>query len=342
MYKLALLTFPGNVSRQLFITAICFVCATPCFAQNGKTALTGIDAPSPAFTWSAQPLPVPTKTAASYTLDGSTPLPNTTLSSASDLLSGSVSLHGPLSNSSQFSGSLLLRKDTVPRLDWKYAATASHPFPFRSFILPGAMIAYGFVALNADGLKNINQKVREEVWTEDPHKRVTIDNYLQFAPAVTVYALNLAGVHGQHNFHDRTMIYLMANLFAEGTVFSLKGVTHQLRPDGSAYNSFPSGHTAEAFLSAEFMRQEYKDVSPWYGVAGYAMATATGMLRIYNNKHWLSDVVTGAGIGIASTRLAYWLYPVLQKAFGKSKPMNSVIMPSYQNGSFGLAFAHQF
>jgi len=236
-------------------------------------------------------------------------------------------------------------QDSIPSLApaKTYAATASHPFPFKSMILPGAMIAYGFTTLNIHGLKEINQKVREEIWIDDPHSKVSIDNYLQFVPAVAVYALNLAGIHGQHNFRDRTMIYLMANVFAEGTVFSLKGITHQLRPDGSNYLSFPSGHTAEAFASAEFMRQEYKDVSPWYGVAGYAMATATGMLRMYNNKHWLSDVVTGAGIGIASTRIAYWLYPVLQHAFGKNnKPVNSVIMPSFQNGAFGLSFAHQF
>lgn len=253
-----------------------------------------------------------------------------------------------LSNSYPFrsSGPSLLYKpahDTIPpRVDWNYAASVNKPFPFKSMILPGAMIAYGFTALNSHGLKSVNSKVKEEIWTEDPHPRTHIDNILQFAPAISVYALNMAGIHGKHNFKDRTMIYLMANLFAEGTVFSLKGITHQLRPDGSAYNSFPSGHTAEAFASAEFMRMEYKDVSPWYGVAGYAMATTTGVLRLYNNKHWLSDVVTGAGIGIASTRLAYWLYPVVQRAFGKDKAVNSVIMPAYQNGSFGLAYAHRF
>jgi membrane-associated phospholipid phosphatase len=233
--------------------------------------------------------------------------------------------------------------DTIPPpIDWNYTASVNKPFPFKSMIIPGVMIAYGFTALNSHGLKNLNSNVKDEIWTDNPHRRTTIDSYLQFAPAFSVYALNLAGIHGKHNFKDRTMIYLMANLFAEGTVFSLKGITHQLRPDGSAYNSFPSGHTAEAFASAEFMRMEYKDVSPWYGVAGYAMATTTGILRLYNNKHWLSDVVTGAGIGIASTRLAYWLYPVVQHAFGKNKAVNSVIMPTYQNGSFGLAYAHRF
>ena len=46
------------------------------------------------------------------------------------------------------------------------------------------------------------------------------------------------------------------------------------------------------------MWQEYKDVSVWYGISGYIVATGTGFFRIYNNKHWLTDVAAGAGIGI--------------------------------------------
>ena len=87
---------------------------------------------------------------------------------------------------------------------------------------------------------------------------------------------------------------------------------------------------------------EYKDVSPWYGIAGYAMATATGMLRMYNDKHWMSDVVAGAGVGIASTRLAYWLYPKVKHLLWKDKPTAPLLMPSYSNGSVGLVFAYHF
>jgi membrane-associated phospholipid phosphatase len=67
------------------------------------------------------------------------------------------------------------------------------------------------------------------------------------------------------------------------------------RPDGSSYNS-SLGHTANAFASAEFLWQEYKDVSIWYGISGYIIASGTGVLRIYNNRHWLTDVAAGAGI----------------------------------------------
>src|SRR5205085_1994320 len=87
---------------------------------------------------------------------------------------------------------------------------------------------------------------------------------------------------------------------------ALKNITHIERPDGSNFKSFPSGHTATAFMTAEYLRQEYKDVSPWIPVAGYAVAAATGYMRLYNNKHWASDVFAGAAIGVLSTQFTYY------------------------------------
>jgi hypothetical protein len=239
------------------------------------------------------------------------------------------------------------KMDTVPRFDWHQKLPAyKQPFPLQSFVLPAAMIAYGAMAVHNGTLQNWNGSVKEQIWEDNPHSKTKIDNFLMFSPAVAVYGLNALGIHGAHNFKDRTMIYLMANVFAQGTVFSVKGWSHEMRPDGSDRMSFPSGHTAEAFASAEFMRLEYKDVSPWYGVAGYALATATGMLRMYNNKHWMSDVVAGAGVGIASTRLAYWLYPKMQHWFGKKdagdKAPVTMVMPTYNNGSIGLSYIKTF
>jgi hypothetical protein len=215
-------------------------------------------------------------------------------------------------------------------------------FPVKSLFVPGVMIAYGFTSIENKSLRNFNLEVKNEVYAENPHKKVSIDNYLQFAPAAAVYGLNAMGIKGKHNFRDRSMIYLMSNIILTSTVFGVKNLSHQLRPDGSAYTSVPSGHTADAFASAEFMRQEYKDVSPWYGIAGYAMAATTGYLRMYNNKHWLGDVAAGAGFGIVSTKLAYWLYPKIQHKLFKDKPVNTIVMPAYQNGTFGLGLVHKF
>ena len=232
------------------------------------------------------------------------------------------------------------KTDTLPVI--VNVPPAKHLFSFKPMLIPAAMITYGFVTLGNNGLKNINVELKDELWTEHPHRLQHIDTYLQFAPAISVFGLNALGVHGKNNLRDRSLIYLLSNIILNTTVYSVKKISHQLRPDNSNYNSFPSGHTAEAFASAEFMRQEYKDISPWYGVAGYAMATATGFLRMYNNKHWFGDVVAGAGFGILSTKVAYWIYPAIKRKFFKDKPVNTMIMPYYQNGSGGLSFIHHF
>jgi hypothetical protein len=234
-------------------------------------------------------------------------------------------------------------RDTVPSL-MKWNSIERRPaFPLNGLIIPAGMVAYGVTGLHAKMLQSVNEKISEEVAVEHPHKEIRIDNFLQFAPALAVYGLNAMGVKGKHNFKDRTILYSMSMLIAYGTTYSIKRFSNEMRPDGSDMFSFPSGHTTNAFVAAEFMRQEYKDVSPWYGVAGYAVAATTGYLRMYNNKHWFGDVVAGAGIGIASTKIAYWLYPVLQRSvFKKNKHPNTVVMPTYQDGAVGFGLVHKF
>ena len=212
----------------------------------------------------------------------------------------------------------------------------------RSFFIPSMMLAYGITTIKNNGAESLNQEVKEEIWTAHPHSKRHIDNYLQFAPAVAVYGLNAAGIRGKHGLLDRSMIYLISNVITNVTVTTLKHTAHFQRPDGSAYSSFPSGHTAEAFASAEFLRQEYKDVSPWYGIAGYAAASATGILRMYNNRHWLGDVVAGAGIGMASTKLAYLVYPAIKRKFFRNRDMNTFVAPYYQGGSAGVSVVYSF
>lgn len=217
----------------------------------------------------------------------------------------------------------------------------------RAFAIPIGMIAYGACAFTNKPMKRINLIAREEVWEDRRNAngvagKTTIDNYTIYAPAVAVYALNLAGVKGKNNFVDRSIMYGMSSLIANGLVFSTKGMTGVVRPDSSNSYSFPSGHTAMAFVSAEFLRQEYKDVSPWIGAAGYAVAAGTGFLRMYNNKHWFNDVIAGAGVGILSVRLSYWLYPKLKNTILKGTGNKTVVMPTYQNGAFGVGLVQKF
>jgi membrane-associated phospholipid phosphatase len=183
--------------------------------------------------------------------------------------------------------------------------------------IPVTLIAYGAISQASEDMREFDINIKNVV-RRDADFYTPIDNYIQYAPGLTVYVLNAVGIKGKNNFRDRTIIYLMSNLMMAATVQSVKELTKVQRPEGFGKNAFPSGHTATAFAGAEFLRQEYKDVSPWYGIAGYAIATTTGILRMYNNMHWFRDVVAGAGFGILSTRLAYWLEPVIaSKLFPK-------------------------
>jgi len=224
----------------------------------------------------------------------------------------------------------------------KKAPAASKPLSFRSIAIPTAMIAYGAFTFTNRELRELNLALRKGIGRDGLNRKTELDDFSIVVPALAVYGLNLAGVKGKHNLVDRTALYGMSYLIGSGIVGSVKRLSDVVRPDSSNRLSFPSGHTAHAFIAAEFLRQEYKHLSPWYGIAGYAVAAGTGYLRMYNNKHWFNDVIAGAGIGIVSTRLSYWLYPKIRNVITKDQKKSTVIMPYYQNRSFGLGMVHNF
>lgn len=225
---------------------------------------------------------------------------------------------------------------------------------FRQVAAPLALMAYGVVeTVLSPNVKSLNFAAHQAVETRKPRK-IGADDYLQYVPMASVYALDIAGVKAKHNFRDRTIILGMAAVFMAASVNTLKYTVREQRPDGSRRNSFPSGHTATAFMGAEFLYQEYKDVSPWIGVAGYTVATATGLLRVHNNRHWVGDVFFGAGVGILSTKAAYWLYPQIQQSIrrhrrkkGRAEAKNAsetvyLFAPYYNGTQGGLAASLHF
>ena len=238
------------------------------------------------------------------------------------------------------------KRDTIPQIDSATIRIAaiksalmemqSEKTRIRSLIVPSLMITYGIVAVESEPLRSIDYSTKEEIREDHPHFHTNVDNYLQYAPAFTVYALNLVGIKGKNNFRDRTMIFILASAIAGTTVQSLKAITKSPRPNGDS-RSFPSGHTATAFTGAEFLRQEYKEVSPFYGIVGYLMATGTGILRVCNNAHWVRDVLPGAGIGILSTRIAYWVYPTIEKRLFPHSSAVAMVMPEYEGGGWGAS-----
>jgi membrane-associated phospholipid phosphatase len=72
--------------------------------------------------------------------------------------------------------------------------------------------------------------------------------------------------------------------------------------NGFHYNSFPSGHATVAFAAASAISTYYSD-RIWIGITSYSLASLVGVSRIYDNKHWASDVMAGAVLGYAIGRM---------------------------------------
>lgn len=175
-----------------------------------------------------------------------------------------------------------------------------------------------------------------------PRFRFHYDDYLQYSPGVLMLGLKAAGVEGRSSWGRMLTSDAIAAGIMAITVNSLKQSIHKVRPDQSNNHSFPSGHTATAFMLATMLHKEYGLTrSPFYSIAGYSLATATALSRQLNNKHWFSDVLTGAGIGILSTELGYYFADLIFKNKGIIRqPKLSSTIQSRGYSFFGLQMGY--
>ncbi|MBK9734921.1 MAG: phosphatase PAP2 family protein [Saprospiraceae bacterium] len=214
----------------------------------------------------------------------------------------------------------------------------SDKFIYKQLIIPTTFLGYGLIGLNNGGIQSLNINIKEEIGKINSTK-TNLDDYLQYAPLTSAIALKLLGVRSKQSTRNSIVIFSTAYLIMGVSVNGLKHLTSVERPDKRSFTSFPSGHTATAFMGAELLRKEYGSISPWVGLSGYIVASATGFLRMYNERHWLTDVVAGAGIGILSAKIAYWVYnPIQNFLFPHKKTVVSYssIIPFYQQGTAGL------
>lgn len=142
------------------------------------------------------------------------------------------------------------------------------------------------------------------------------EDYAQFAPHAAAYAFELGGMKPKTDFWNRSAILLKGEAFTFIAVTVLKHAFKQPRPDASNEFGFPSGHTANAFAGATFLTIEYGDQYKWVPYVAYGTAAGVGALRIAHNKHYWSDVIFGAGLGILTMKAAYWTH---QYKWGRKK-----------------------
>ena len=210
-----------------------------------------------------------------------------------------------------------------PKMDFDFFTSKTNPNVKANKVMDDLSFAGVPLFLAGIAIKGDKANFRQDYGNAHANTRLLtsfktrIDDYTQFfGPAMTV-GLKLGGVEGRSDWPRLFASAAMSYGIMAGFVNGIKYTAKEMRPDGSTANSWPSGHTATSFVGATLLHKEYGLTrSPWYSVAGYGVATATGIMRILNNRHWISDVMSGAGIGIMSTELGYALSDVLFKNKG--------------------------
>ena len=206
----------------------------------------------------------------------------------------------------------------------------------QQLIVPSALIAVGAFGVSNGWFCSLKQDVRDGFQDLRGDSRFNADDYLQYLPVVANLGLGWIGVKPRHPFRERLAATATAYLAMGVMVNTTKLLANEKRPDSDAQNSFPSGHTATAFMGAELVREEYGNA---YGTGAYIFATGIAFLRLYNDRHWLNDVLAGAGIGILSARIGYWLLPWEKKLFGWDQNSYSLaVLPTYNPETRALGF----
>jgi hypothetical protein len=219
--------------------------------------------------------------------------------------------------------------DSVPQMA-SSSENRRNPFAWKSQIFPSAMIATGGAMM----LGNINETVTGLF----PETDVAFDNYLQYAPMFELYIADIAGVKAKNDVWTQTKYLVFSQLICGIATQALKYSIRKQRPNNREYNSFPSGHTGLAFVGATVLYREFKDSNKFLAYSGFAVATAIGVLRITNRRHWISDVLAGAGIGILSTNLIYYFEPLKNwNPFPQSGKIS--LSPYYTGENAGLSLA---
>jgi hypothetical protein len=203
-------------------------------------------------------------------------------------------------------------------------------------ILPGALISMGLLFNYSTFEKQLHTDIRNKVGNDFEYR---IDDYIQYAPVAEMYIADALGIKAKNHWFDQTKYLLISQIISSTITHTIKRTTLKERPNGAKY-SFPSGHTTFAFNNAAVLFKEFQHSSLILAYSGYTFTISTGAFRMINNKHWLSDVLVGAGIGIFITELVYYLEPF--KNFNPFKKYKNITFsPQFIDNKLGVYIAYK-
>ena len=199
---------------------------------------------------------------------------------------------------------------------------------YKSFIAPTVLLATGAVLLNSELNGDIQTKSSKVFGATF---RSGADNIFPFVPIAQIYLGKTLGFEPKTNYRNQTVNILVANTATVIVTEIAKRIAKRTRPDLSDNMSFPSGHSAVAFTNATLLYYEYKDSNFWYASSGFLFAGATAAFRLANNKHYASDVLAGAGIGMVSGIIFSHVSPLKSIRVSKKTNTTAFIYPQIGN-----------
>lgn len=201
-------------------------------------------------------------------------------------------------------------------------------------LLPAAMIGTGLIFSSS----SLKEKMIH--YDNDFNSDNSVTNIMRFSPAALMVGLKVCGVEGRSDWNRLIAVDGFASLMTCALTGVLKYSVKEERPDGSDNRSFPSGHAAISFMTATMLHKEYGEtVSPWFSIIGYGTASAISLSRVYDNRHWCSDILAGAGIGIFSTEFSYDLSDAL---FGEKHLSRVALRPGQNEYKWSFGFNSQY
>ena len=171
----------------------------------------------------------------------------------------------------------------------------------RRNVIPAGLITAGLLT----EIGHIKYNLQDAI----PRTHTRIENGIQYAPIVILYGADLMKIEHQNSVFNQTKYLIFSEAATAILTHLLKNTVREARPSGG-YDSFPSGHTSQSFTAATVLFNEFEYDNKPVAWSGYLFSTATGVLQVTNNRHWVPDVLTGAGVAVIVTNLVYYFHPL--------------------------------